>query len=70
MRHLEIGSLRPSPGDLDASLWAIACCWLAVWGNYLLLSLDLTAAYIVPFDLFLVPLLVTGVFWALGRLRG
>lgn len=50
---------RILPADRAAIWWAIACCWLAVGGNYLLLELGLTAAYIVPFDLFAVPLLVT-----------
>lgn len=45
--------------DRPAILWAIACCWLAVGGNYGLLALGLGPAYLVPFDLFAVPLLVT-----------
>jgi hypothetical protein len=56
-------------GDLGAALWAIACCWAAVWGNYLLLAMGLQAAAIVPFDLFAVPALVSLAFWTVGRLR-
>lgn len=58
---------RIAPADRPAIWWAIACCWLAVAGNYLLLELGLTAAYIVPFDLFAVPLLVTLAFRLLRR---
>ena len=58
-----------APADRPAILWAIACCWLAVGGNYLLLELGLTAAYLVPFDLFAVPLLVTLGFRLLRRRR-
>jgi hypothetical protein len=58
---------RIAPADRAAIWWAIACCWLAVAGNYLLLALGLTAAYLVPFDLFAVPLLVTLAFRLLRR---
>ena len=52
-------------------LWAIACCWLAVGGNYLLIAAGLKAAWIVPFDLFAVPLLVTVAFrLLLAPIRG
>ena len=54
--------------DLNAVLWAIACCWLAVGGNYLLIAFGLKAAWIVPFDLFAVPVLVTCAFRLLRRL--
>ena len=50
---------RIAPADRPAIWWAIACCWLGVFGNYALLELGLRAAYIVPFDLFVVPLAVT-----------
>jgi hypothetical protein len=53
---------RITRADRPAIWWAIACCWLAVFGNYALLELGLRAAYIVPFDLFVVPLAVTLVF--------
>jgi len=43
-------------------------CWLAVWGNLLLLRLGVTIFYIVPFDILVVPALVTALFWLLfGR---
>lgn len=58
---------RMASADRSAILWAIACCWLAVAGNYLLLACGLTAAYLVPFDLFAVPLLVTLAFRLLRR---
>lgn len=58
---------RPASADLNAVLWAIACCWLAVGGNYLLIAAGLKAAWIVPFDLFAVPLLVTVAFRLLRR---
>ena len=60
---------RIARADRAAILWAIACCWVAVGGNYLLLSFKLRAFYIVPFDLFVTPLLVTAAFWLAGRLR-
>jgi hypothetical protein len=53
---------RIAPADRPAIWWAIACCWLGVFGNYALLELGLRAAYIVPFDLFVVPLVVTLLF--------
>jgi hypothetical protein len=56
-------------GDGAAILWAAACCWLAVGGNYLLIAMGLTAAYIVPFDLFAVPAIVSAAFWAARRRR-
>jgi hypothetical protein len=61
--------LRIARADRPAILWAVACCWVAVGGNYLLLSFKLRHFYIVPFDLFVTPLLVTGLFWLIGRLR-
>jgi hypothetical protein len=57
-------------GDFSAVLWAAACCWLGVWGNYVLLSIDLEAPYIVPFDLFGVPIIVTAAFWLIGKALG
>jgi hypothetical protein len=56
-------------GDTQGILWAIACCWLAVGGNYLLIALKLGATWIVLFDLFAVPAIVSAGFWAAGRLR-
>ena len=53
---------RISAADRPAIWWAIACCWLGVFGTYALLEFGLRAAYIVPFDLFVVPLEVTLVF--------
>lgn len=61
---------RISAADRPAIWWAIACCWLAVAGNYALLALGLKAAYIVPFDLFVVPLVVTLVFRLFRRRSG
>jgi len=61
---------RIAPADRSAIWWAIACCWLAVGGNYVLLELGLRAAWIVPFDLFVVPLLVTLAFRLFRRRRG
>ena len=62
------GRFRLRRGDLLAMLWAIACCWLAVWGNYLLIATGLTATYIVLFDLFAVPVIVSAGFWAARRM--
>ncbi len=53
---------RISAADRPAIWWAIACCWLGVFGNYALLAFGLRASYIVPFDLFVVPLVVTFAF--------
>jgi hypothetical protein len=58
---------RITPADRPAIWWAIACCWLGVFGNYALLALGLQAAYIVPFCLFVVPLAVTLAFRLFGR---
>ena len=52
--------------DVQAILWAIACCWLAVGLNFLLLDLGVTIFYVVPIDLIGVPLAVTAAF-ALAR---
>ena len=62
------GRFRLRHGDTVAMLWAIACCWLAVWGNYLLIAAGLTATYIVLFDLFAVPAIVSAGFWAARRM--
>jgi len=58
---------KPVPADLGAVLWAIGCCWVGVCGNYLLIAAGLTASYIVPFDLFAVPALVTAAFRLVRR---
>lgn len=63
------GALRRRPGDGEAILWAIACCWTVVWGNYLMLDLGVTVFWIVPIDLFGVPALVTALFLLLRRRR-
>jgi hypothetical protein len=66
-------SIRPrawlARRDLDAVLWGVACCWLAVWGNFLLFSLGVTIFWIVPIDLFAVPALVTAASLALRKMR-
>jgi hypothetical protein len=68
--HRRIGFLRLRRGDYAAVLWAVSCCWVAVWGNYLLLSLGLAALHLVLFDLFVTPALVTLGGWAFsGRRR-
>jgi len=61
------GRLHLRRSDVLAMLWAIACCWLAVWGNYLLIAMGLGAIYIVLFDLFAVPAVVSFGFWAIRR---
>ena len=48
--------------DLNAVGWSIACCWLVVWGNYALLGFGVTVFYLIPIDLFGVPLAVTAAF--------
>lgn len=63
------GRARLRRGDAAAIYWAIACCWLAVWGNYLLIAAGLTATTIVLFDLFAVPAIVSAGAWAAKRLR-
>jgi hypothetical protein len=55
--------------DFAAVFWAVSCCWVAVWGNYLLLSLGLVASHLVLFDLFVTPALVTLGGWAVGGRR-
>jgi len=60
---------RIAAADRPAIWWAIACCWLAVFGNYALLELGLRASWLVPFDLFAVPLLVTLAFHLFRRRR-
>ena len=61
-------SVRRHRTDFSAIFWAIACCWLVVWGNYALLDLGVTVFYLIPIDLFVVPLLVTGVFYLIATL--
>ncbi len=61
------GKLRRRPGDGEAIVWAIACCWIVVWGNYLLLDLGVTVFWLVPIDLFGVPALVTALFLPFRR---
>jgi hypothetical protein len=60
---------RLRPDDGAAIAWAIACCWLAVGGNYLLITLRLGASWIVLFDMFAVPAIVSAAFWAARRAR-
>ncbi len=61
-------TLRRHHTDLLAMSWAITCCWLAVWGNYLMLDFGVTIFYLVPIDLFVVPVVVTGIFQLARRL--
>jgi len=48
--------------DLSAVAWSVACCWFVVWGNYVMLGLGVTVFYLIPIDLFGVPLVVTATF--------
>jgi hypothetical protein len=64
----DAGRLPLRRGDFMAILWAVACCWLAVWGNYLLIATGLTAIYLVLFDLFGVPAIVSAGFWGMRRM--
>jgi hypothetical protein len=63
-----MASLFRADSEAGAVLWGIACCWLVVGVNFLLLELGVTIFYIVPIDLFAIPLAVTGLFHLLGRL--
>lgn len=45
-------------------LWGVLCCWLAVFSNLGLLSIDVSIFYIVPWNLFGVPIAVTLAIWA------
>lgn len=59
---------RVRTADAMAMLWAVLCCWTAVWGNYLLLDLKVPIFWIVPLNMFGVPALVTLVLAGFGRL--
>ena len=56
--------------DLSAVAWSVACCWLVVWGNYAMLGLGVTVFYLIPIDLFGVPLVVTATFRLIAVLTG
>jgi hypothetical protein len=60
-------SLRTDRGGV---LWGILCCWLAVTANVLLFSLHVPVFYVVPFDVFGVPLIVTLALWLIQSDRG
>ena len=53
--------------DQGAVLWGILCCWLAVAGNVSLLGLGVSIFWVVPFDLFGVPILVSLALWVFQR---
>lgn len=53
--------------DRGAVLWAVLCCWLAVLANFALIRAAVPIGYIVPLDLFGIPLVVSIVFWLLQR---
>lgn len=55
--------------DHGAILWAVLCCWLGVAANFGLIGLKVPIFYIVPFDLFGVPLVVSVLLWCLQRRR-
>jgi hypothetical protein len=55
--------------DHGGVLWGILCCWLMVAANFLLLDLHVAIFYVVPFDVFGVPLLVTAAFALLRTAR-
>ena len=56
--------------DRGGVLWGIACCWLAVLSNLALLAFAVPIAYVVPWTLFGVPLLVTLLIAAARRVVG
>lgn len=58
--------IRTYRADLSAVCWGISCCWLVVWGNYAMLELNVTVFYLIPIDLFGVPILVTVLFHLVG----
>lgn len=45
--------------DRGGVFWGVLCCWLAVFSNLGLLSLDVPIFYIVPWNFFGVPVAVT-----------
>ena len=53
--------------DRGGVLWGVLCCWLAVLSNFALLAMGVTIFYIVPWNIFGVPLAVTGLMWAVSR---
>ena len=56
--------------DRGAVLWGILCCWLAVAENLLLLRIGVSIFWIVPLDLFFVPLAVSLALWLLRGAYG
>jgi hypothetical protein len=53
--------------DQGGVLWGILCCWLAVCGNLVLLAWDVNIHWIVPLDLFAVPILASLAQWLTSR---
>jgi hypothetical protein len=54
--------------DEGGVLWGILCCWLAVCGNLILLAFGVPIDWIVPLDLFGVPILASLTQWLASRL--
>jgi len=53
--------------DQGGVFWGILCCWLAVLANVTLLGVGVTIFYIVPLDLFGVPIIVSLLMWLAHR---
>ena len=56
--------------DHGGVLWGVLCCWLMVAANLGLFAAGVPVAYVVPFDVFGVPALVTLLLWLASRARG
>ncbi len=56
--------------DHGGVLWGILCCWLLVAANCALFAVHVPVGWVVPFDVFGVPALVTLGLWFVGRVRG
>ncbi len=55
--------------DEGGVMWGVLCCWFLVAGNIILIHLHVPVFYVVPFDVFAVPLIVTLSLWIYGNYR-
>ena len=53
---------------MKAGFYGDLCCWLAVCGNLILLAFGVPIDWIVPLDLFGVPILASLTQWLASRL--
>jgi len=64
-----VGRWLDARTDYGGVLWGVLCCWMLVAANLGLFAIEVPVTYVVPFDVFGVPALVTLMLWLLRRPR-